>query len=299
MTDHSPPNRISLWIQAARPKTLWAAFAPVLVGTAMAIDADAFHGPAALAALTFAVLIQIGTNFCNDYCDFKKGADTEDRQGPTRVTQAGLIRPEVVLRATVITFALALAVSAYLVFCRAGWPLAVIGVVSVLCGAWYTAGPYPLGYLGLGDIFVLVFFGPVAVAGTYYVQAVQLDPVVIVAGLGPGLLAVAILAVNNYRDMEEDKRSGKKTLAVRFGGRFAKLEYLACIVIALLIPAGIYLKTGDHLGALIVFILIPFAVPALRTMFTQTGGAALNPLLGRTAKLLLIYSILLAVGWVI
>ncbi len=297
MTEHSP-SRLSLWIQAARPKTLWAAFAPVLVGTAMAIDAGAFHATAALAALAFAVFIQIGTNFCNDYCDFQKGADTEDRQGPTRVTQAGLIRPEVVLRATVITFALALAVSGYLVY-RGGWPLAIIGVVSVVCGAWYTAGPYPLGYLGLGDIFVLVFFGPVAVAGTYYVQALQLSPIVVTIGLGPGLLAVAILAVNNYRDMAEDSRTGKKTLAVRFGGRFARMEYVACIVIALLIPIGLYIYNREHPGALMVIFILPMTGTAIHTLFTQTGGAALNPLLGKTAKILLIYSILLAIGWVI
>lgn len=298
MTASTPLPSLSPWIQAARPKTLWAAFAPVLMGTALAIGDAGFHAPSAAAALAFAFLIQVGTNFCNDYCDFQKGADTEDRQGPLRVTQAGLIAPRAVLAATILTYALALAVSGYLVW-RGGWPLIWIGVASVLSGAWYTAGPVPMGYLGLGDLFVLVFFGPVAVAGTYYVQTLVLHPLPVVAGLAPGLLSVAILAVNNQRDIEQDARAGKRTLAVRFGASFTRAEYLLCLIAALAIPVGLVLATGDHPGALLVLLLVPIALPAARTMLTRTDGTALNPLLGRTAQLLLLYSILFSLGWVL
>jgi 1,4-dihydroxy-2-naphthoate octaprenyltransferase len=298
MTTPPSVHPVALWIQAARPKTLWAAFAPVLMGTAMAVAAHAFDAASAAAALAFALLIQIGTNFCNDYCDFMKGADTEDRQGPVRVTQAGLIPPRTVLAATILTYGAALLVSGFLIY-RGGWPMVWIGAACVAAGALYTAGPYPLGYLGLGDVFVLVFFGPVAVAGTYYVQALHLDWEPVFAGLAPGLLSVAILTVNNFRDREQDAKAGKRTLAVRFGIAFARAEYLGCLLGALAVPPILVVATGGHAWTLLTLALIPIAIRMLRTILTRTDAASLNPMLGGTARLLLLYSILFSVGWVI
>ena len=186
------------WILAARPKTLWAAVAPVVVGTAMAYDAQRQHWPSALIALLCSVLIQIGTNLANDYFDHQKGADTPQRQGPLRVTQAGIISPRAMRRGIILVFAAACLAGLVLVW-RGGWPIALIGISCILSGVLYTGGPYPLGYIGLGDLFVLIFFGPVAVGGTYYVQALAMEPVILLAGLGPGLLTTAILTVNNLR----------------------------------------------------------------------------------------------------
>ena len=209
-------NYLQVWLSAIRPKTLGAAVSPILIGTTMAFADGKGHALAALAALLGALLIQIGTNFSNDYYDYIKGADTEERLGPVRVTQSGQVRPKTMLRNFVMVFGLATLVGIYLVF-RGGWPVVIIGILSIASGILYTGGPWPLGYLGLGDLFVLIFFGPVAVAGTFYVQALEITPVVIFAGLGPGLLATALLAVNNLRDEPTDKKVGKLTLAVRFG----------------------------------------------------------------------------------
>ncbi|MBI4308915.1 MAG: 1,4-dihydroxy-2-naphthoate octaprenyltransferase, partial [Candidatus Omnitrophica bacterium] len=182
------------WLLAIRPKTLPAAIAPVAIGTAMAFGDGVAHWPSAFAALFAALMIQIATNLINDYCDFKKGADTKDRLGPVRVTQAGLIKPKIVLFAAVAAFLLSALACAYLIG-RAGWVILFIGIASILSGIFYTAGPRPLGYLGLGEVFVFIFFGPVAVGGIYFVQSLDLNWAVIMAGLGPGFLSTAILAV--------------------------------------------------------------------------------------------------------
>jgi 1,4-dihydroxy-2-naphthoate octaprenyltransferase len=293
-------NRIvGLWVHAARPKTLSAAFAPVLVGTAIAGSHGVMHLPSALAALAGAFLIQIGTNFANDYGDFRSGADAHDRKGPLRITQAGLVSPAAMLRATVLVFAAACVVSAYLVW-RAGWPLLVVGFLAIASGILYTAGPWPLGYLGLGDVFVLVFFGPVAVGGTYYAQALALPAAVPLAGLGPGLLAVAILIVNNLRDVDGDALAGKRTLAVRFGRTFARCEYVACIVGAALVPVVLFLgPAADRPFVLLAAPVLPLMARAIRTVCGSDDADALNPMLGATALGLLAYSILFAVGWVL
>jgi len=291
-------NRISIWLHAARPKTLWAAFAPVLIGTAMAYADGVFHAGAALAALFGALLIQIGTNFCNDYADFKKGADTAERQGPLRVTQAGLIAPRTMLAATVGVYALACLASAYLVI-RCGWPLLGVGALSIAAGIGYTAGPAPFGYRGWGDAFVLVFFGPVAVAGTYYVQALHLSMTPVVAGLAPGFLAVAILVVNNLRDVDGDARAGKRTLAVRFGRTFVRGEYLFCLLAAACVPAGLFAQTGRHPWSLLAMLIAPIALPAVRKVFGGTTGDVLNPMLAYTARLLLLYSVLFSISWIL
>jgi 1,4-dihydroxy-2-naphthoate octaprenyltransferase len=286
------------WILAVRPKTLPAAIAPVMIGTAMALGDGQFHALAALMALSAALCIQIGTNLANDYFDFKKGADTADRQGPTRVTQAGLIKPEIVFYASILFFLLAFLSSIYLIH-RAGIAILIIAVTSIISGIFYTAGPKPLGYLGLGDIFVLVFFGPVAVAGTYYTQALEMNWAVIVAGLAPGFLSMAVLAINNLRDIDTDRKAGKLTLAVRFGRGFAMSEYLFCIIAAALIPYAVYLITNDHQGIAIASLTGFFAIPYVKAAFTHLDGAGLNRVLAQTGRLLLIYSTLFSLGWIL
>ncbi len=289
-------NRVHAWVLASRPKTLPVAIAPILIGSAMAWDDGGFHFGAALIAVACALLITIGTNLCNDYADFISGADTEDRKGPTRVTQAGLIAPGHVKAATILIFSLATVLGMYLVD-RGGWGVLLIGLASIVAGILYTAGPWPYGYKGLGDVFVLIFFGPVAVAGTYYVQTLELTSTVIIAGLAPGLLSVAILTVNNIRDIEEDRNVNKKTLVVRFGRKFGIGLWLGCVIIAALLPLEFVRATGDHVWAgMTVLILIP-AMSILHKLVTIHDSALLNPLLGQTALLLLVHSVIFALGW--
>ena len=285
-----------IWLLAVRPKTLGAAVAPILIGTVMAFTEGKGHIAAAAAALLGALLIQIGTNFSNDYFDFIKGADTEERLGPMRATQAGLVTPQAMLRNFVLVFALAALVGIYLVY-RGGWPIVIIGVLSIASGILYTGGPKPLGYLGLGDLFVLIFFGPVAVGGTFYVQTLEISAVVILAGFGPGLLATALLAVNNLRDEPTDKKVGKKTLAVRFGPGFARMEYLAAFALALFLPFVLAFWTGGHwFACLSALIIIPGYSP-IRQIISGVKGIELNETLAATGKLIILYSILFSLGW--
>lgn len=290
-----PAPSFSTWLQAARPKTLWAAVSPVLVGGAMAWADGRFHLLAWGLALVGAVLIQIGTNFYNDYADFLKGADAA-RTGPLRVTQAGLVSPPTMRRATVLVFALAVVAGLYLML-RGGWPVVLIGLFSILFGVLYTAGRYSLAYLGLADGFVILFFGPVAVAGTYYVQALHLPPEVVLAGIGPGVLANAILLVNNIRDVAGDARVGKKTLVVRMGRRFGVGLYAGCVLVAALVPVGLWWYTDAHPWAMLAALILLPALPNLRTLLRQQDPAALNPVLSKTALLLLLWSVLFSVGW--
>ena len=285
------------WILAIRPKTLPAAIAPVMIGTAMAWGDGAAHWPSAAAALFAALCIQIATNLTNDYCDFKKGADTSTRVGPVRVTQAGLISPRAVVIAAATFFILVVLASVYLVL-RAGNAIAIVAAASVLSGILYTAGPKPLAYMGLGELFVFIFFGPVAVAGTYFVQALEINWAVVAAGFGPGFLSCAILAVNNLRDIEGDRKAGKMTLAVRWGKAFAAQEYLFCILAAALTPLLVYVITRDHEGAAVASLIGFAAIPAIAAVFTTTG-AAFNKILARTSFLLLAYSILFSAGWML
>jgi len=288
----------NVWLMAARPKTLWAAVAPVVIGIAMAIADGVEHALAASLAFLGAVLIQVGTNFYNDYADFKKGADTEARLGPTRVTQAGLASPNAVLLATVVAFGLAVVAGGYLMW-RGGWPIVAVGVLSILFGVLYTAGRYSLAYLGISDIFVLIFFGPVAVGGTYYVQALTLPADVIVAGLAPGLLSMAILLVNNIRDVETDRKAGKRTLIVRIGRRAGVVLYIATVLSAFIVPPLLLLVDRGHAGVLITLLALPLAFLNIMTLIrvTPDEAAKLNPLLGRTARLLILFSALFAIGW--
>ena len=287
---------LAIWLEATRPRTLPAAAAPVLVGIAIAIADGTFHLVAGLGALAGAFLIQIGTNYANDYFDFKKGADTEARVGPRRATAAGLVAPSTMKRAFILTFGLAFLVGLGLVY-RAGWPILVVGVASIVSGVLYTGGPRPLGYLGLGDVFVLVFFGPVAVAGTVFVQSLSLSVDAIVIGFIPGLLSTAILAVNNLRDADTDVLANKRTVAVRFGKGFARVEYAACV----LVPFGIVLGLAarDENPWLVAVLLgLPLALGLIKQV-RGTDGAALNPLLGRTGGLLVVVSVLFSIAWVL
>jgi len=286
------------WILAARPKTLWAGICPVMIGTALAIADDQLHIPSALAAMFGSLLIQIGTNFANDYYDGVKGTDDENRLGPARAVASGLIPAPVMKRAMILTFALVFVPGTYIMM-RGGTPFLIIGIVSILSGLAYTGGPYPLAYHGLGDIFALVFFGPVAVGGTYYLQAYTLPSEAILAGISAGLFSVAILTVNNLRDREGDARAGKKTLAVRFGTPFARWEYTLSLFAATIgIPIYLVMQQQDHYGVLASALTFVAAIPALRIVWTQTDGPSLNATLANTGKLLLLFSVLFSLGWI-
>ena len=285
------------WLLASRPKTLFAAVSPVIIGTVMAVGAGKAHWPSALAALLGAIFIQIGTNFANDYADFTKGADTHERLGPIRATQAGLVTPGTMRNATVFVFGLAVLVGIYLVG-RGGLPIVAIGLFSILAGILYTAGPYPLAYIGAADLFVLVFFGPVAVGGTYFVQALEITPTVLMVGLAPGLFSMAILTVNNLRDVDQDRAAHKRTPAVRFGVGFARWEYVICVVAACLIPALLYVQGAAPAWSVITAAVLIPALPALRSVFVDQGRV-LNKTLARTGQLLLLYSVVFGVGWLI
>lgn len=286
------------WFLAARPKTLWAAVGPVMIGTAMAAGDGGAHMISAVACLLGAMLLQIGTNFSNDYSDFIRGADTPERVGPARAVASGWITATQMRRATFITFALAAVVCGYLMV-RGGWPLLLLGAISIAAGLAYTSGPFPLAYRGMGDVFVLIFFGPVATAGTYFVQAQLFSWLSVLAGLGPGLLAVAILIVNNLRDIEGDRVAGKKTLAVRFGVAFSRVQYVACIVLASVLPWFMVTQFApSRRNAMMACLLFFAAWPVMRLVLTRRGRE-LNPGLGMTALLLLVYSMTFSFGWLI
>ena len=289
---------LKVWTMAARPKTLGAAIAPVVMGTAMAYAAGGGHLPSALLALIGAMLIQVGVNYHNDYADYVKGTDTEDRVGPTRITQAGLAAPETVRRATFVVFGLAVLAGVYLIL-RGGWPILLIGVLSIASALLYTAGPFSLSETGLADLFVLVFFGPVAVGGTYYVQALDITAPVVVAGLAPGLISEGILLVNNIRDLENDRAAGKKTLPVRFGRRFGVGLYVASMIGAAAIPVVLYLWTDAYPAVMAASAAVVLAVPVIRTLATERDPAVLNPLLGATGRMLVLYAALFSIGWML
>jgi 1,4-dihydroxy-2-naphthoate octaprenyltransferase len=293
----SPPaaagGSLRAWVLACRPATLTAALAPVLVGTAAAYAAGAARLGPALAALAGALLIQIGTNLANDVFDFEKGADTAARLGPVRATQAGLLTPAAVRRGMCSAMALATAIGVYLVY-TAGWPIVAIGLASVAAGIAYTAGPYPLGYHGLGDVFVFLFFGLVAVAGTAFAQAGFVPASAWLGAVGVGAIATAVLVVNNLRDRETDAVAGKRTLVVRFGRRAGIVEYAALLALAHLAPVAAALLTA-RMWLLLPAATLPLAVMLVRGV-AYADGRALNPFLGKTARLLLVHGALLAVG---
>ncbi|HEU4905346.1 MAG TPA: 1,4-dihydroxy-2-naphthoate polyprenyltransferase [Solirubrobacterales bacterium] len=285
---------------AARPRTLPAAIAPVLVGTAAAVEwaGELPRWGAFFAALIGSIFIQIGTNLANDYSDAKRGADTVDRLGPVRVTSAGLVTPQRVLVATWVAFAVAVACGIYLTVV-AGVVILLIGAVSIAAGVLYTGGPRPYGYAGLGEVFVFLFFGLVAVNGSYYVQVEQLDALPLGLSIAVGFLVTAILVVNNVRDLETDRRAGKMTLAVRMGRQNAVVLY-RLLVLGAFVVLPISLVGGDASALpLIGLLALPLAVKPLRTMSNRTDGPALNAALAGTGALLGAFSLLVALGLLI
>lgn len=286
-----PRPNLGVWLQAIRPRTLTAAISPVAVGTALAFADGRGHATAAVVALVGALLIQIGTNLANDHFDFVKGADTAERLGPVRVTQQGLIAPKTVLSTSLACFLLAVIVGMYLV-ARVGWPILAVGLVSVLAGYAYTGGPFPLAYNGLGDLFVGVFFGLVAVGGTYYVQAEVLRPLALVVAVPIGALGIALLAVNNLRDVHTDAKAGKRTLVVRLGTRAGKAEYVAMLLVSFAVPAMLALQTSNP-AWLLPLASLPLVRMPLRRVLVDSG-AALNRALAETARLQLVFGLLFA-----
>ena len=291
-------STLKAWTLASRPRTLPAAVAPVVAATAAAISSHSFAFLPAAAALLVALLLQIGVNLANDYFDFQKGIDSEDRLGPVRVTQSGLISPQRVKAGMMITFMLAALPGIYLMEVG-GWPVLIIGIASILAALAYSGGPYPLASHGLGDLFVFIFFGLVAVCGTYYVQALYLSLLVVLLGVDVGLLITAILVVNNLRDIATDRKAGKHTFAVIIGERGAKLEYTLLLVGAYVLPVTIWLGGLTSGWVLLTCLSIPMAFSLNRKIRQTSGGPVLNQALAQTAKLSLVFSILLSVGLIL
>jgi 1,4-dihydroxy-2-naphthoate polyprenyltransferase len=287
-----------IWLMAARPRTLPAAVAPVFVGTTAAVfatDGDRFRVGAFIAALLGSIFIQIGTNLANDYSDARRGADAVDRLGPVRVTASGLVAPQRVLVATWVAYAVVLACGAYLT-AVAGPVIAVLAVVSIAAGILYTGGPRPYGYEGLGEVFVFLFFGLVAVNGSYYVQLERLDGLPFGLSVCVGLLVAAILVVNNVRDIDTDRRVGKRTLAVRLGRERTRNLYACLLIVAFVgLPVALLVWNGP-VWALLGLLVVPLALRLNRIVHTRTDGPALNGALAGTGMLVGAFSILVSIG---
>ncbi len=289
------PGMVGVWLDATRPKTLPAAVAPVLVGSALAWRADSFKPGAAAACLGFALLVQVGTNFANDYYDARKGADTAERVGPRRAVASGLVKPETMRAAMWAVFAAAFCVGLTLL-AYGGWPLLVVGVASILCGIAYTGGPYPLAYHGLGDVFVFFFFGLVAVGATEFVQSGALSAAALIGGAGVGALATNILVANNYRDVETDAKANKRTLLVRWGRGYGRWQFGFGHALAVASPLVLaVLGAADLWPALAVALVAVFVgVRQLQRLRAARGPAECIALLGMTGRWLALYGVLLA-----
>lgn len=300
VTQSAPPSRAKAWLLASRPATLPAAAVPVLVGTACAIALGA-HFKLLVFAVTLlsALFIQIGTNFANDYSDFHRGADHAGRLGPTRVTQSGLIDHEAVRRGIVVAFGIATLLGAYLAYVG-GWPIIAIGVFSIICGLAYTGGPWPFGYHGLGDVFVFVFFGLIAVTGTAYLQLGTWSTLALVISVPIGLLVTNILVINNLRDLPTDEAAGKRTLAVRIGDGGTRLQYVLFADIAYLWIAWLAVTGANrNLFLLAPLASYPLAHIAIGKVKRGAAGRDLNPLLKQSGQVLLVFGLLVAVGLIL
>jgi 1,4-dihydroxy-2-naphthoate polyprenyltransferase len=289
------PSAVRIWAMAARPRTLPAAVAPVLVGTALAATEGTFKVLTFIAALLGALFIQVGTNLSNDYSDARRGADTEDRLGPVRVTAGGLVPPKQVLVATYVAFGLAVLAGSYLI-ATAGWELLLVGAASILAGVLYTGGPRPYGYEGLGEVFVFLFFGVVAVAGSYFAQVERIEWEALVLAVPVGLLASAILVVNNVRDLETDRRAGKRTLAVRLGRERTRVLYVAMVASAFVTAQIPWILGALSPWLLLALLAVPLALPVVRVVRTRSDGPALNGALAHTGRLQLAFCLLLSAG---
>jgi 1,4-dihydroxy-2-naphthoate octaprenyltransferase len=295
MATVSAPSGMRIWLMAARVRTLPAAIAPVLVGTALAGYQHTFHLLRFIAALVGAIFIQVGTNLSNDYSDARRGADSEDRLGPVRVTAGGLVPPRQVLIATYVSFGVAVLAGIYLIVV-AGWELLLVGAASILAGVLYTGGPRPYGYEGLGELFVFLFFGIVAVAGSYFVQVEHLVWEAFALAVPVGLLAAAILVVNNFRDIDTDRRAGKRTLAVRLGRERTRVLYAAMVYGAYLLTPVTWLFGPLKPWVLLPWLTIVAAAPVVRIVRNRTDGPSLNQALAQTGMLQLAFCILLSAG---
>lgn len=291
----SGPSRLRVWVLAARLPTLPAAITPVLVGTAAGVADASFRLLPFLAALVASLLIQIGTNFANDLFDFHKGADTHERLGPLRATQAGLVTPEQMKRATILTFAAATLVGLYLVIVG-GWPILLIGLCSIIFGVAYTGGPFPLAYHGLGDLFVFLFFGLVAVNGSAYLQSGTFDLLSLAVSVPVGLLITNVLVINNLRDIETDRVANKRTLAVRIGAVASRWQYALFMLMSYLVPLLLWLTGQTGAGVLLAWLSLPLAVSLVRLTMSGLAGPPLNQVLKRTGQLHLLYGLFLTLG---
>lgn len=290
-------TKVNRWVLASRPKTLPAAFVPVIIGSSLAYAEGKFRFPAALIALICSLLIQIGTNFVNDLYDYLAGTDTEERVGPTRVLASGMVSVNEMKAAIALVFGVTFLLGMYLVY-LGGWIILLVGVLSILAGIAYTAGPFPLAYNGLGDIFVFIFFGLVGTIGTYYVQALEINTLAVLISIPVGALITNILIVNNYRDIETDKANGKNTLAVLFGKEFSRVQYLVFLIVSYLIPVLIYFYYKQDVFVFLPLLSLPLAIRLVRMIYTYKGEE-LNTTLELTAKLSGIYGILFAAGLIL
>ena len=290
-------GKLQAWLMASRPRTLTAAVSPVIVGCGLAFAAGIFRPAPALAALFGALFIQIGANFANDYMDFQKGADAKGRLGPTRVTSAGLISLGAMRTGTLVVFGLAVLCGLYLVW-SSGWPIVVIGLLSILSALAYTGGPYPLGYNGLGEVFVFLFFGLAGVGGTYFAQTGAYGLTVFAASLPVGCLIVAILVVNNLRDIPTDREAGKRTSAVRYGEVWTQREYVLLLVSAYMLPLVMAVSRLTRPWVLLSWLSIPMAGELIQHVGSDTGRS-LNHTLGKTGILVLYFSLFFASGLVL
>jgi 1,4-dihydroxy-2-naphthoate octaprenyltransferase len=290
----TPLSRRHAWWLAIRPRTLPAAVGPVLVGLGVAIGAGVFLPLPALAALAVALLLQVASNLANDLFDFRSGVDSADRVGPPRAAALGLLSQRELAAGIAVVVALAGLVGLYLVSVG-GWPILVLGALAIVSAVAYTGGPWPYGYRGLGEVFVFVFFGPVAVAGTTWLQTLTLEPLALVACVPVGALITAILVVNNLRDIVQDRRAGKLTLAVRLGERGAVAEYGLLLAGAYLTPI-LLLLSGAGMALLLPLLSAPLALPLLRVVRAGGDPRRLNAVLAGTARLSLVFAALLALG---
>ena len=290
--------KVSPWLLASRPKTLPAALSPVLIGTAVAFGDGKGHWPSAILAALGALLLQIGANYANDYYDFISGADDKSRLGPMRATSAGLVKPQEMKRAFIFVFVLAMIVGIFLVM-RGGLPVVFIGVLAIASAVLYTGGPFPLGYNGLGDLFVFIFFGLVAVGGTYYVQTLGITTLAILAGIAPGLFSVAILTMNNLRDIENDRRAGKHTLPVLLGETFGRMQYVTSVVIASLMPLLLIFLSDGRAWAAVSGLAFLLTLPIIRMIYREPPGVIYNQGLAQTGKALFLFSLLFSLGWLL
>jgi 1,4-dihydroxy-2-naphthoate octaprenyltransferase len=290
------PSSLQAWMLAIRPKTLPAGAVPVFLGSALAAATGRFRLLPALVALICALGIQVATNFINEIYDFRKGADTAERLGPTRTVAAGIISEKIMIQVSAALLGTVFLLGLYLVY-SAGWPIFIIGMLSLLFAWAYTGGPYPIAYSGLGDVFVFIFFGLVAVGGTYYVQALNLSLPVLIAAVAPGSFSVNILLVNNIRDITTDRKVGKMTLPARIGGEWARRLYIALTVLAYLVPAILVLYGYSPWG-LLSFLSLPLAYRMIKVLYASEGRE-LNNVLAGTGKLMTLHGILLSVGLLI